>query len=289
MDEQEQIEQGDEQAQEVEQEVEQTEGETPEASDAPAEPESEGEVVISFGDEPAEEEKEQASAPAWVKELRKQARETAKENRELKAKLAEKAQPAAEDLGKEPELDDPDIDYDTAAFKAKWQEWNQRKQAHDAKQAEQKAAAEAQQKAWQATLDSYGTAKAALKLDDFDDAEDAAREALGATRAGILLAGASKPAELIYALGKNPAKLKELSSITDPVKFAWAAAQLETKLSVTPRKAPPPAEKPIRGNSTAVGVADKTLERLEAEAARTNDYSKVFAYQREQRRKASAE
>lgn len=289
MDEQEQIEQGDEQhSQEVEQEVEQTTGETPEASDAP-ETEGEGEVVISFGDEqPAEEQAEQASAPAWVKELRKSDREKARKIRELEAKLAEKAQPAAEELGKEPDLGDEDIDYDTNLFKQRWQEWNQLKQAHDAKQAAEKAADESQQKAWQTTLDNYGTAKAALKLDDFDDAEDAAKEALGATRAGIVLAGASKPAELIYALGKNPAKLKELSAITDPVKFAWAAAQLETKLSVTPRKAPPPAEKPIRGNSTAVGVADKTLERLEAAAEQSGDYSKVFAYKREQRRKAEA-
>jgi hypothetical protein len=264
--------------------AEQPDGETPPASgDQAANEGDEDGVSISFGDDtpPAEAEQEQASAPAWVKELRKQARETAKENRELKAKLAEKAQPQAEDLGKEPELDDPEIDYDTAKFKAEWQKWNARKQAHDARQAEEQAAAEAQKTAWTAKVDTYGKAKAALKVEDFDDAEEAANTAFGPTKVAILLTGAEKPAELVYALGKNPAKLKELSSIKDPIQFAFALAKLETQLKVTPRKAPPPAEKQIKGNSTAVGVADKTLERLEAEADRTGDRSKVVAYKRQ--------
>lgn len=280
------------QAQEVEQETEQTEVETTEASgDKQATEGDESEVVISFGEESptSEAEQEQAKAPAWVKDLRKQAREQARENRELKAKLAEMAAPkAAEELGKEPELDDPDIDFDTALFKQKWQAWNERKKAIDAKQAEAKAEAEKQQAAWNERLTTYNTAKTALKVEDYDDAEVAVNEAFGTPKAAMIITGADKPAELIYALGKSPAKLKELASINDPVKFLFAVARLETQLKVTPRKAPPPAEKAVKGSSTAVGVADKTLERLEAEAARTGDWTNYFAEQRRQR-KAKAE
>jgi hypothetical protein len=276
-------------AQEAAQQAEHTDAGMAAESGQQAEQGEEGDVIISFeGESTASEEveQEQAQAPAWVKELRKSDREKARKIRELEAKLAEKAHPAAEELGKEPELDDAEIDYDTAKFKTAWAKWNDRKAAHDARQREQSAAAEQQEKAWKATLDNYGTAKAALKVEDFDEAEEAANTALGTTKAAIILSGADKPAELVYALGRNPAKLKELASIQDPVKFAFAVAKLETQMKVTPRKAPPPAEKAIRGTSTAVGVADKTLERLEAEAQRTNDYSKVFSYKREQRRKA---
>ena len=274
-------------AHEVEQETEQSEVETTEESGEPQATESdEGEVVISFGEESTtsdEAEEIKGPAPAWLKDLRKSDREKARRIRELEAKLAEKAQPQAEELGKEPELDDPDIDYDTAKFKQKWQAWSQQKQEHDAKVREQQAEVERQQQAWQSTLDNYGKAKAALKVDDFEDAEASAQEVLGATRAAIILSGADKPAELVYALGKSPAKLKQLASINDPVKFAFAVARLETQLKVTQRKAPPPAEKTVKGSSTAVGVADKTLERLEAEASRTGDRSKVVAYKRQLR------
>ena len=47
----------------------------------------------------------------------------------------------------------------------------------------------------------------------------------------------------MYALGKNPKKAKELGEITDPVKFAFAVAKLETQLTVTSRKQVPPPEK----------------------------------------------
>lgn len=290
MDEQAEIEREDEQeSQEVEQGAEQTEVETTAASgDEQATEGEEGEVTISFGDEAPAEETEQAGAPALVKDLRKSDREKARKIRELESKLAEKDQPKAEELGKEPELDDPDIDYDTAAFKAKWQEWNQRKQAHDAKQAEQKAAEEKAAAAWEERLTFYNTSKAALKVENYDEAEQAVKEAFGFPKAAMIIDAADRPAELLYALGSNPAKLKELAAIASPAKLLFAVAKLEEKMKVTPRKAPPPAEKPIRGNSTAVGVADKTLERLEAEAERTGDWSKAFAYKREQKRKAEA-
>ena len=86
---------------------------------------------------------------------------------------------------------------------------------------------------------------------------------------------------------KNPAKAKELSSITDPVKFAFAVAKLEAQLKVTPRKAPPPPERAVRGTAPVSGTVDSTLERLREEAARTGDMSKVMAYRRQQKAQAN--
>ena len=100
-----------------------------------------------------------------------------------------------------------------------------------------------------------------------------------------MLQGADNPALVIYALGKNPKKAKELAAITDPVKFAFAVAKLESQLKVTNRKAPPPPEKTMRGTGPGSGAVDSTLERLREEAARTGDMTKVIRYKAEQRRK----
>jgi hypothetical protein len=54
-----------------------------------------------------------------------------------------------------------------------------------------------------------------------------------------MLQGADNPALVVYALGKNPKKAKELSEIKDPVKFAFAVAKLEKELKVTNRRAAP--------------------------------------------------
>jgi hypothetical protein len=140
-----------------------------------------------------------------------------------------------------------------------------------------------QQKAWQARLDNYGKAKTELKVKDFEDAEDVSKEKLSVTQQGIILQGAENPALVIYALGKNPKKAAELGSITDPVKFSFAVAKLETQLKVSNRKSPPPPEGTVRGTGAVSGAVGNQLERLRAEAEKTGDLSKVMAFKRQQR------
>ena len=144
------------------------------------------------------------------------------------------------------------------------------------------------QTAWQAKLDTYGTQKSALKVRDFEDAEATAQEVLSVTQQGVILSGADNPAVVVYALGKNPKKAKELAAISDPVKFAFAVAKLETQLKVTPRKSAPLPESTVRGSARSSGAADSTLERLRVEADRTGDRTKVARHMREQRAKANA-
>ena len=103
------------------------------------------------------------------------------------------------------------------------------------------------------------------------------------TQQGIIVQGADNPALVVYALGKNPKKAKELASITDPVKFAIAVGKLETQLKVTNRKAPPPPEKTLQGTGPKSGAVDSTLERLRADAEKTGDYTKVLQYKRQKR------
>lgn len=241
------------------------------------------EVVVTIGDSPAPQEDETEKAPTWVRDLRKAHRETQKENRELRQKLEAMNNPTSKkvELGPKPKLED--FDYDTEEYDQALQTWYNNKRASDEAAEQAKAEQEAQQKAWQARLDAYGDHRAKLKVKDFDEAEEAVQEAFDQTQQGVVLQGAENAALVFYALGKNPDRLKELSSIKDPVKFAFAVAKLEKDLKVGKRKAPPPPEKTVNGTAPKSGSVDSTLERLREEAAKTGNYTKVHQYKRQQR------
>jgi hypothetical protein len=239
---------------------------------------AEDEVVVSIGEEPPPPE-EQTRAPDWVRELRKSHRDLQRRNRELEEKAKAVAVEQKPQVGKKPTLED--LDYDAERYEAALSSWYDQKRRADEVEGKAREAAAAQDRAWQAKLDSYGKAKAELKVRDFEDAEHFAQETFSVTQQGVMLQGAENPALVIYALGKNPTKAKELSSISDPVKFAFAVAKLEAQLKVTPRKAPPPPERAVRGTAPVSGTVDSALERLREEAARTGDMSKVMAYRRQ--------
>lgn len=267
---------------EIEEEIEvpeQTGDEVVNADQQP-EPEEPEEITVSIGEEspPPEEE---TRAPEWVRDLRKQHRELQKRNRELEQKLEQTKPQQVVTVGKKPTLEE--YDYDTSKFEMALESWYDRKRKADEQEAQQRQAQEAQQREWNAKLESYADARAKLKVKDFEDAELIAQESFNVVQQGVILQGAQDPALLIYALGKNPKKAKELGAITDPVKFAFAVAKMETQLKVQSKKAPPAPEKTLKGTGPVSGAVDATLERLRAEAAKTGDMSKVVAYKRSKR------
>lgn len=267
---------------EIEEEIEVPEQTGDEVVDADQqqEPEEPEEITVSIGEEspPPEEE---TRAPDWVRDLRKQHRELQKRNRELEQKLEQTKPPQTVTVGKKPTLEE--YDYDTSKFEAALEGWYDRKRKADEHEAQQRQAQEAQQREWNAKLESYADARSKLKVKDFEDAELIAQESFNVVQQGVILQGAQDPALLIYALGKNPKKAKELGAITDPVKFAFAVAKMETQLKVQSKKAPPAPEKTLKGTGPVSGAVDATLERLRAEAAKTGDMSKVVAYKRSKR------
>jgi FtsZ-binding cell division protein ZapB len=236
------------------------------------------EVIITIGNEKPKEEEQHA--PEWVREVRKANRELQRENRELKAKLTAPAEKAAT-LSAKPKLDD--FDYDSDKYEAALGDWFDAKRKADDHEKKQRDEQDAQQRAWQERLDNYGKSKGALKVSDYDDAEGVVQESLSTTQQGIVLQGAENPALVIYALGKNQKTAKDLAAITDPVKFAFAVAKLESQLKVTPKKSPPPPEKTVTGTARISGTTDSTLDRLRAEAEKTGDMSKVIAYKQQKR------
>ena len=245
------------------------------------EPEDTEEVVVSIGEE-APPPEEHTPAPEWVKELRKTNRELQRQNRELQARV-QAAPPETKPvvIGNKPKLEDHD--YDADKYEEALTSWFERKRQADDVNAKQEAEVMNQQKAWQAKLDGYGKAKAELRVKDFDDAEELAQQVFSITQQGVLLQGADNPALVVYALGKNPAKAKELAEIKDPVKFAFAVAKLEKDLKVTNRRQAPAPERIISGTGRSSGAVDSTLERLREEAGRTGNMTKVIAYKAQKR------
>lgn len=274
----------------VEQE-EEVEEEAPEEQPEAEEESEEGELMISLGGEPdPDAEPDDNAAPQYVKDMRKRIREQNKELRELKAKSQQQAEasaPKAPEVGPKPTLDD--CDYDADVFEQKLTAWHERKRQAEAFVEEQQKAAQKVQDDWQAKLNGYADQKAQIKLADYDDAEEAVVNTLSQTQQAIIISGAIKPAHLIYALGKNSAKAKELAAITDPVKFAWAAAQLEMQMKVEKKdKQKPAPERTVSGSAPSSGSSDAVLERLRAEAEKTGNYSKVTQYKKQLREKARA-
>jgi len=249
------------------------------SADDEDEDDDEDEVVISIGEESPPQE-EEARAPAWVRELRKANREKEREIRELKAKLTATAtETKPVELKAKPTLES--CDYDSDEYENKLAEWYEHKREYDAVESNAAAKRDAEAKEWQDKLDSYAKARASLKVRDYEDAEAFALDIFNVTQQGIVLQGSENPAHLIYALGKSQKRAKELASINDPVKFAFAVAKLETQLKVTNRKAATAPERTITsGGGRISGSVDSTLDRLREEAVKTGDLSKVMAYKR---------
>lgn len=257
-----------------------SENESEESEESDEDEESEGELVVTIGDEEPEEESK--PAPKWVKDLRKERRELKKRIKELESKQQVDEKEAI-NLPPKPKLED--YDYDADKFERELDSWHSKKVEFDKQEADRKAEQDKQAKEWQDTLGSYQEKKDALKVQDFDEAEEFIQETLNTTQQGVLVQGADNSALVVYALGKNPKKAKELASIKDPVKFAFAVAKLEAQLKTSKRTVSTKPEKTVKGTGKSAGSVDSTLERLREEAGKTGNFSKVAAYKRKLRDK----
>lgn len=260
------------------------EGDADDEAEGEAEPEEE-EVVISIdGEAPPQQEEEEARAPEWVRDLRKQHREEKRRVKELQQRLAqyEQKETGVAPLGKKPTLES--VDYDTERYETELASWYEKKRAHDERETAVKAEQQSVQQEWEQKLETYQEAKTSLKVRDFEFAEEVVQDTLSVMQQGMIVQGSENPALLVYALGKNPNKAKELASINDPVKFAFAVAKLETQLKISNRKASVSPERKISGTGRPSGTVDNTLDRLRAEAEKTGDYTKIIKYKRQKQK-----
>lgn len=277
-----------------------TEGVDDVQSEADAEPtdaesvgntEEDTEDLVSVGDEVInaddEDQEHGTKAPEWVTNLRKENRALKREKKErerLDRERQSQADPSPQlVLSAKPNIDD--FDYDAERYEKALDEWYGKKQAVEVQARELEAIKDAQKREWQQKLSSYEDKKAKLRVRDFEDAESVVLENLSEAQQGIILNGADNPALLVYALGKNEVKAKELGKTKDLVKFAFDVAKLESQLKVTQKRIPEPEKVVGGGSASPTQNQNSTLEKLRADAAKTGDYTKVVAFKAQQREK----
>lgn len=219
------------------------------------------------------------AAPRWVKDLRKTAKENKRTIRELSAQLqyANSQLQQRQQMPRAPKPTLESCNFNPNKYEQELANWVQyegqaRAQEHAAQQYRN-----AEFAGWMKKLEQYDEKKSALRVKDFPQTEELARQALSVVQQGIIVQGAENPAMLVYALGKNPHKMAELARIQDPVSFAFAVAKMETKLKVNKRAGAPAPERKVSGTASVTG---KTLDRLRKEAERTGDYTKVLDFKR---------
>jgi len=254
------------------------EQQTPEGN-APDEDDAEGdeptETIIGFEGEdeaaPASE-----SESSVIRDLRKANREQAKRLAELERGTA----PQKVEVGEKPSLES--CEYDEERYDQALTTWHQRKAQVEAQSREAEVRAEKEREEWTKRAQAYEANKASLAVPDYADAESEVFATLPEqTQALIMLT--EKPAGLIYALARNPAKLEQLSKL-DLARSAMMIGKLEDKLHMGTRKLPQP-DRPVRGNA-APASADKELARLEKEADRTGDRTALINYKRKLKNRA---
>ena len=227
--------------------------------------EDEEDRIVSIGDPVPQEEEEHQKAPPWVKKVRLVNRKLEGENKRLKRQIEDNKR-AAEiskpvELGEEPSL--AGCKYDDVKYKQELRAYDERKRKVDEQAVETAKTVETQNKNWQNHQEKYVNLKQEHNFKDFGETEELVSNTFSITQQSIIVQGAEDAALLVYALGKNPKKLEELSKITDPVDFAFKVAKLESQLKVTSRKAPKPEKRVSGGKAGGMsGNVDKTLEKL---------------------------
>lgn len=231
------------------------------------------EEVLTFGDDLADEKEDDSSL---IRHLRAELKRTREEARRMAA-----PKPEPIEVGPEPTL--ADCDYDEDKFKAEWRAWDKRTKDAEQQQAEVTQAQQKQAEAWNAELKRYNEGKSSLPFPDVDDAEQTIVSTLSEVQQGVLVAAAAQPAKLMYALAKHPERLTALAQQTNLIKFAADVARLEGQLKMTKKRKAPDPERIERGSGSTVKQTDKHLEKLEKEAERTKDRSKLIAYKQKKK------
>jgi len=250
----------------------------PEIIDEP----DESQVDIHIGDEQpkTEEEIEEENLKgnaAWVK-MRQREKEARDRAKELEAQLAELTKPpeAPTTLVK-PTLSE--CDWDDEVYEAALLQWHVLKQQDDDKKAAKQIELDKGKQHWETKLTNYETAKKALKVENYDESEDAVVAALSSSQQALIVKYAKEPEKVVYALGKTSAKLAELKTITDPIEFALAMRDIESQMKTVRRSVPPP-ETRIVGGAAPIQKTDATYEKLMAAAEKSGNFTEAARYKK---------
>lgn len=209
------------------------------------------EFEISFD---GDEEGDDTTQTPLFNDLRKQNRQLARENADLKA-----AHDKPIEIGPKPSMEA--CDYDEEKYDEAILAWNATKQQAADTQTSAQRQAQVQTERVQAKLTDLAVKERALNAPGYKEARDEVAGALNEAQQLLLIKSTKDGAKVIYALGKHPARLASLAAIDDPVDFVLAAAELERKLKMTNRKRPPEPETPVRGSAPLTRPSASAVEK----------------------------
>lgn len=287
-------------------EVEVPEGETPPEGAVPKPeekvipPAEETELHVAIGAEPKvagedddiEAPMEDGSAPTpLVKELRKTAKESARKTREAEKERDEARReaealraPKAPDavvVGEKPTLESSE--YDQEKFASDLEAYYERKRKAEEQERKRDEGKKAAETAYAARLGVYTEGAKALKVADFAASEQAVKVGLTPMQQSIIVKHATNAALLVYALGKDGAKLQELGAIADPIEFAARVARIETEIKTVSKPKFQPEKRPAGGGTGSPATGASALEKAREKAAVSGDYTEVNKLKRAQR------
>lgn len=212
-------------------------------------------------------------APEWVKKIREENRELKRQQREWQQQQGQSQQQA---LPERPLLED--YEYDDDEYYQALETWMQTKAQHDAQ-------VQAETAKYQKYDDTYKQAVDEIKtrVPNYDEIEQSIVDMLPVPHQAAIKMMTDNPARMVVALNNSPSKLGELAQL-DVTQFAKQIVLMEANMANTKRNPnkPKPTSHKLEG---AAGGGDRQLEKLEAEADKTGDRSKIHAYKRKMRNK----
>lgn len=203
----------------------------------------------------------------------------------MKRQLQSVQTPAAvPQLGAKPTLES--CDFDSELFEKKYEEWTEKKLVIESHRREQAQHEERLQQTWLQKVSGYEAKKNAFRAaePEFDDAEEVCKDVLSNVQQVIIVKNARDPVRLVREIGRNPELAAKLGGITDPVEFTYEIATMEAKMatkSPAGKTAPAPDKALRSGGGVANPLSGSKLDALRAEAEKTGNYDKVYAYRKQ--------
>lgn len=256
------------------------EGQDGDVAGASDDPDGEGdeETVIGFADEAGSDEAAEGRAgeTKTIRDMRAQLKESHKRIREL-----EQSTPASPKVERRPKPTLAGNNYDEEAFEADLDAWKAEEATADAQTARAEEESKAANESWAEAKRRYDAEAAKHGFDDIEEDEAAIDRALGKF-APVVLKAANNPALMVRALGRSPAKLAELAKIKDPFELAANIARMEGTVTVVKKRKGPAIDKPQQGSgkTPVSGEKGKQLEKLEKDAEKSGDRTKLIAYKK---------
>ena len=147
------------------------------------------------------------------------------------------------------------------------------------------AQVQAERAKYQKYDDNYAKSADAMvaKVPNYKELEQAVVDALPEQRQAMIKIACGDAARMVVALSKSPQKLAELAEMNE-VEFVYNLGKMESsmaKVNRNPTK-PKPTSHKLEGGT---GGIDTQLAKLEAEADKTGDRSKIHAYNKQKRNK----